>query len=194
MFHLCYWHFQSTTQLDLIHRHMQISISNTVYDSVLILWTWRSVHDLTRSYPIPYVVRTDLTKLVTVPRPFLSVNSVPLILSDTFWFGSVNNHCAWFYKGSSLLRFSACFLFMSIGFKFWSFRGDGIHWKFLGQTAASGCGFSTFRQPTPSPSSGCSDGLVAVSVLPNTQENFIDPVCLFIIHLTTLWPRIAQSL
>ena len=94
---------------------MQISISNTVYDSVLILWTWRSVHDLTRSYPIPYVVRMDLTKLVTVPRPLLSVNSVPLILSDTFWFGSVKNHCAWFYKENSVLRFSACFLLCPLG-------------------------------------------------------------------------------
>ena len=120
MFHLCYWHFQSTTQLDLIHRHMQIPISNTVCDSVLILWTWRSVHDLTRSYPMPYVVRTDLTKPVTVPRPLLSVNSVHLILSDTFYFGSINNRCACFYKENSLWTFFACFLVCRLGLCFWT--------------------------------------------------------------------------
>jgi hypothetical protein len=193
MFHLCYWHFQCTTQLDLIHRHMQISISNTVYDSVLILWTWRSVHDLTRSYPIPYVVRTDVTNPVTVPLPVLSVSSVPLILSDTFWFGWLNNHCVSFYKENSLLRFSACFLLCRLGLSFEAFATREFN-EFLGQTAASGCeGFATFRQLTPSPSSGCSGGLVAIMMLPNHPKKF-RRFGLLMINLTTLWPRIAQSL
>jgi hypothetical protein len=44
-----------------------------------------------------------------------------------------------------------------------SFRGDRIQWKFLGQTAASGCkGFPTFRDVTPSQN--------AVLVLSNHQH------------------------
>jgi hypothetical protein len=51
-----------------------------------------------------------------------------------------------------------------------SFRGNRIQWDFLiRQTAASGCkGFPTFRELTPSPSSGCAGGLVLV--LPMYQK------------------------
>ena len=55
--------------------------------------------------------------------------------------------------------------------KTWSFLGNGIQWDFLGQTAASGCeGFPTFRELIPSPSSGCTGGLVLV--LPMYQKTF----------------------
>jgi len=44
----------------------------------------------------------------------------------------------------------------------YSFRSNRIQWNFLGQIAASGHeGFPTFRDLTPSQSSGCAGGLVA---------------------------------
>ena len=46
--------------------------------------------------------------------------------------------------------------------KSWRFRGNRIQLNFLRQTASSGCeGLPTFWELTPSPSSGCTGGLVA---------------------------------
>jgi hypothetical protein len=45
-----------------------------------------------------------------------------------------------------------------------------IHWNFLGQTAVSRCeGFPAFQKLTPSPSSGCGDGLVAPKLIYATK-------------------------
>ena len=48
--------------------------------------------------------------------------------------------------------------------KFWSFCDDIIQCNFLRQTTTSGCeGFPTFRDLTPSQSSGCAGGLVSLN-------------------------------
>ena len=52
-----------------------------------------------------------------------------------------------------------------LSYKSWNFRGDRIQWTFLGQTAASRCGFPTFRVLISSPSSGYADGLVASKLI-----------------------------
>jgi hypothetical protein len=94
---------------------MQISIINTVYDSVLILWPWSSVCDLTRSYPIPYVVQMDINETGhSTSLRFLSVYNVPFIFSHTSRCGSVNNDYACFYREKMFFKVFCCFFFYHV--------------------------------------------------------------------------------